>query len=71
MNKLRIKFQYRAIILFGLIGLLLGSTSCQDQLKENFYNPDRQTKPDFAMLFTGVLQSTELFRMEYGPQYHQ
>ncbi|MDP4184513.1 MAG: SusD/RagB family nutrient-binding outer membrane lipoprotein [Bacteroidota bacterium] len=71
MNKLRIKFRYRAIILFGLIGLLLGSTSCQDQLKDNFYNPDRQTKPDFAMLFTGVLQSTELFRMEYGPQYHQ
>lgn len=71
MNKLLSNIRYRAIFLFGIVGILLGTSSCQDQLKDNFYNPDRQTTPSFEMLFTGVLQSTELFRMEYGPQYHQ
>lgn len=54
-----------------VIGVFLTLSSCQDQLKEEFYNPEKQTQPSFEMLFTGALQPTELFRLEYGPGYHQ
>lgn len=54
--------------LFLSTGLLFNS--CQDTLKEEFYNPEQQTKPSFDMLFTGVLQTPDLFRQDYGSNYH-
>lgn len=70
------KMKYKNIlkmktVLILLVGLFLTLSSCQDQLKEEFYNPEKQTQPSFEMLFTGALQPTELFRLEYGPGYHQ
>ncbi|MBR8535708.1 SusD/RagB family nutrient-binding outer membrane lipoprotein [Carboxylicivirga sediminis] len=59
------------LLLLMLTGLVIGLSSCQDELEEEFYNPDKVTQADFAMLFTGALQPTELFRLEYGPGYHQ
>lgn len=44
--------------------------SCEKDLENKFYNPERQTQASFEMLFTGTLQQTELFRLEYGPWYH-
>jgi hypothetical protein len=54
-----------------LLALTLGFTACQDKLEEEFYNPEKQTEPKFDLLFTGALIPTELFRLEYGPGYHQ
>ena len=48
--------------------LMLGS--CESDLDDKFYDPDKLTTVSFEMLFTGVLQETELFRLEYGPGYH-
>ncbi|WP_347841336.1 SusD/RagB family nutrient-binding outer membrane lipoprotein [uncultured Draconibacterium sp.] len=53
------------------VSLLLTFSSCQSELEDQFYDPERQTEPSFEMLFTGALQPTELFRLEYGPGYHQ
>ncbi len=65
-NILNIKTTYTVFI-----ALFLVFSSCQDELEDQFYNPEKQTKPSFEMLFTGALQPTELFRLEYGPGYHQ
>lgn len=49
---------------------LLSLNACQDTLKDEFSNPDQQTKPSFELLFTGVLQTPDLFRQDYGSNYH-
>ncbi|MEL7587875.1 MAG: SusD/RagB family nutrient-binding outer membrane lipoprotein [Prolixibacteraceae bacterium] len=54
-----------------LLFVFLGFTACQSKLEDEFYNPEKQTEPKFDLLFTGALQPTELFRLEYGPGYHQ
>ena len=56
---------------FAFVSLFLVFSSCQNTLEDEFYNPEKQTEPSFEMLFTGALQPTELFRLEYGPGYHQ
>ena len=58
-------------VLIIVFGVFLTLSSCQDQLEDEFYDPEKQTQPSFEMLFTGALQPTELFRLEYGPGYHQ
>ncbi|MDX8340296.1 SusD/RagB family nutrient-binding outer membrane lipoprotein [Draconibacterium sp. IB214405] len=57
--------------LVAFVSMFLVFSSCQDTLEDEFYNPEKQTEPSFEMLFTGALQPTELFRLEYGPGYHQ
>jgi hypothetical protein len=54
-----------------LLFVILGFSACQNKLEDEFYNPEKQTEPKFELLFTGALQPTELFRLEYGPGYHQ
>lgn len=56
-----------------IAGILFASVtlfSCESDLENKFYDPGKQTQPSFEMLFTGTLQETELFRLEYGPGYH-
>lgn len=70
------KIPYKNILgtktaMMAFMMLFLIFSSCQDELEKEFYNPEKQTKPSFEMLFTGALQPTELFRLEYGPGYHQ
>lgn len=60
-----------SVYILLLSGFLLGITACQEKLEDEFYNPEKQTQASFEMLFTGALQPTELFRLEYGPGYHQ
>lgn len=60
-----------SVYILLISGLLLGMTACESKLEDEFYNPEKQTEPSFEMLFTGALQPTELFRLEYGPGYHQ
>lgn len=63
-------FRLKTLVLPFVVGVLILS-SCQDKLEEEFYNPEKQTEPSFEMLFTGALQPTELFRLDYGAGYHQ
>ena len=58
-----------SIILILSVALFM-SVSCQNKLEEEFYNPEMQTKPSFDMLFTGILQTPDLFRQDYGSNYH-
>jgi hypothetical protein len=53
-----------------LVLLGFSTNSCQDELKDAYYDPSKVTDPNFEMLFAGALQPTELFRLEYGPNYH-
>lgn len=69
-NRIDNRLKVKTITIF-MVGLFITLTGCQDQLEDEFYNPEKQTKPSFEMLFTGALQPTELFRLEYGPGYHQ
>ncbi|MCU4166565.1 SusD/RagB family nutrient-binding outer membrane lipoprotein [Carboxylicivirga caseinilyticus] len=71
MKNKNIKYLFHIPAFIFVAGLLIGFSSCEDELEKNFYNPDKVTSADFAMLFTGALQPTELFRLEYGPGYHQ
>ena len=71
MKKNNIKYLFQIVSLLFVIGMSIGFTSCEDELEKEFYDPDKVTQADFAMLFTGALQPTELFRLEYGPGYHQ
>nr|WP_321408878.1 SusD/RagB family nutrient-binding outer membrane lipoprotein [uncultured Carboxylicivirga sp.] len=66
-----IKYLFQLVTFLFVIGMSIGFTSCEDELESAFYDPDKVTQADFAMLFTGALQPTELFRLEYGPGYHQ
>lgn len=54
------------------LGACLGGafSSCADQLEEEFYNPDKLTKPDFGLFFTSVQTQGHLFRYDYGVTYH-
>jgi len=65
-NKLKMR-----TVLIVVLGVFLTLFSCQNQLEDEFYDPEKQTQPSFEMLFSGALQPTELFRLEYGPGYHQ
>lgn len=60
----------RIIGLLAISASLLSLNACQDVLKDEFYNPEQQTKPSFDMLFTSVLQTPDLFRQDYGSNYH-
>lgn len=54
------------------LGACLGGafSSCADQLEEEFYNPDKLTKPNFGLFFTSVQTQGHLFRYDYGVTYH-
>ena len=61
--------KYIAALLIG--AMTTGSiTSCADNLREEFYDPDQVTTPQYELLFAGLLTQTHLFRYEYGPVYH-
>lgn len=61
--------KYIACLALGT--LIAGTTtSCADDLREEFNDPDQMTEPQFNLLFSSALTQTHLFRMEYGPTYH-
>ena len=66
MNKLAkyIVYLLVSVIMTGTI------TSCADDLRKEFYNPDKVTEPQYNLLFASALTQTHLFRYEYGPVYH-
>jgi hypothetical protein len=65
---MKANFKYIYIVVFFSLSVMF--SSCEDKLKDAFYDPEKQTNPSFEMLFAGALQPTELFRLEYGPAYH-
>ena len=62
--------KFRNIALLFLCSSLLIFNSCEGTLENEFQNPEQQTKPSFEMLFAGVLQTPDLFRQDYGSNYH-
>lgn len=61
--------KYIACLALG--ALTIGTvTSCADDLREEFYNPDELTEPQYNLLFASALTQTHLFRYEYGPTFH-
>lgn len=54
------------------VGALVAGTmsSCADDLREDFNDPDQMTEPQFNLFFSSALTQGHLFRMEYGPTYH-
>lgn len=61
--------KYIACLALG--ALAVGTmSSCADDLREEFYDPDKVTQPQYDLLFAGSLTQTHLFRYEYGPVYH-
>ena len=70
MKTLMIRIKRVIVLSLILSTALFTLNSCQDKLKEEFYNPEQQTKASFDMLFTGVLQTPDLFRQDYGSNYH-
>jgi hypothetical protein len=67
MKKFNIKRWLFAITVVITLGVF---SSCESKLEDEFYDPEKITDPNFEMLFAGALQPTELFRLEYGPNYH-
>lgn len=68
------KFQkiYKALGYAALCAsLLVVPTSCEDRLESEFYNPDERTEGELQYFFTKALEAGHLFRLEYGPTYHQ
>ena len=70
MKTLMIRIKRVIVLSLILSATLFTFNSCQDKLQEEFYNPEQQTKASFDMLFTGVLQTPDLFRQDYGSNYH-
>ena len=61
--------KYIACLALGT--LTAGSiSSCADDLREDFNDPDQMTEPQFNLFFSSALTQGHLFRMEYGPTYH-
>lgn len=59
------------IIYLATGALLTGTTtSCMDQLSDEFYNPDKITQPDFSLFFSQVQTRGHLFRYDYGTTFH-
>lgn len=58
------------LLAFSIVFTLGVFSSCESKLEDEFYDPEKITDPNFEMLFAGALQPTELFRLEYGPNYH-
>lgn len=61
--------KYISCLMAGAL-LVTTTTSCMDQLEEEFYNPDKITEADFGLFFTKVQTQGHLFRYDYGATYH-
>jgi hypothetical protein len=60
--------KYMAGLAIGMVVAGSSLTSCD--LEEEFYNPDKITKPNFSMFFTSTITQGHLFRYDYGATYH-
>lgn len=61
--------KYISCLMAGAL-LVTTTTSCMDQLEEEFYNPDKITEADFGLFFTKVQTQGHLFRYDYGATFH-
>lgn len=62
-------FKYMTCLAIGAV-VAGTTTSCSDQLEEEFYNPDKVTDADFSLFFASALTQGHLFRYDYGATYH-
>jgi len=51
-------------------GLTLSNVSCQKELEDKFYQPNKLTDASFETLFTGMFQTWGLYAPVYGDEYH-
>lgn len=61
--------KYIACCLIGT-AITATTTSCMDQLEEEFYHPDKITEADFSLFFASAQTQGHLFRYDYGATFH-